>query len=386
MARRPVQEEEYYDDEEEFLDDEAVPETDKMTEVLRATPWWLISIVAHFILVLIFMTIVYAMPPDKVELRVVSEIEEIEEDVYDPEKERDIEKIQEVREPVQDPTEDPQIEKDAVDDANETDNNEITEEFKAENPSDFHADNPFEAQGFNTSMGVGGNVGGGGSFGGRRGGNKERRARGGGGGKDTESAVTAGLEWLKRHQDTDGKWDSDGWQNHCDENARKDPRFHTNHKDVKVGQGWGQVDSGLTGLSLLAFLGAGHTSKDGDYKVTVRNGLQWLIANQQSNGCFPGTREINDHHYPYSHAICTMALAEAYGMTGSRVFEERAQRGIQFISSLQNEYLAWRYATPDFKPKDNDNDTSMTGWVILACKSARLAELVVPDIIFVGGK
>jgi len=45
-------------------------------------------------------------------------------------------------------------------------------------------------------------------------------------------------------------------------------------------------DVGITGLALLAFLGAGNTPKDGKYAEQVKNGLKYLVDVQQSNGNF----------------------------------------------------------------------------------------------------
>ena len=80
-------------------------------------------------------------------------------------------------------------------------------------------------------------------------------------------------------------------------------------------------------LALLAFLGAGETHRTGHYKETVRKGLRYLKQIQDPEGCF-GPRTTN--HFTYSTAIATLAMAEAYAMTGSPLFKESAQRGVDF--------------------------------------------------------
>src|SRR6185369_14311659 len=100
------------------------------------------------------------------------------------------------------------------------------------------------------AMGVGGGGGGGGRYGGRFGGRENLVARGGGT-RATESAVLAALKWLARHQNPDGSWSAESFDARC--------------SGAKcVGKGEKDYDVGVTGLSLLAFLGAGYTqlSKD----------------------------------------------------------------------------------------------------------------------------
>ena len=89
------------------------------------------------------------------------------------------------------------------------------------------------------------------------------------------------------------------------------------------GPGSSLYDPGVTGLALLAFLGAGETHKHGKYKRTVRQGLKYLKEIQDPEGCF-GPR--TEGHFTYNHAIGALTMAEAYAMTGSPLFKESAQR------------------------------------------------------------
>ena len=121
----------------------------------------------------------------------------------------------------------------------------------------------------------------------------------------------------------------------------------------------------MTGLALLAYLGAGFTPQtDGRYGKVVRDGLRWLKNAQDAEGCV-GSRATG--HYVYNHAIAALALVEAYGMTGSPIWKSPAQKALDFIAIARNPYFAWRYGV-----KPGDNDTSVTGWMMMAMKSARL--------------
>jgi hypothetical protein len=170
-----------------------------------------------------------------------------------------------------------------------------------------------------------------------------------------DSSVLAALQWLKNHQSSDGHWSCAGFDAMCKAN-RCD------------GAGDPTYDVGVTGLSLLAFLGAGETHVVGSCRDTVKNGLRYLRSVQDSEGCF-GPR--TSQHFLYNHACASLAMVEAYGMTGSQFFKDPAQRSIAFILHARNPYLAWRYSAP----ADGDNDTSVTGWMVMALKSAKLSGL-----------
>jgi hypothetical protein len=182
------------------------------------------------------------------------------------------------------------------------------------------------------------------------------------GGVPPPEIVLAALEWLRVHQASDGSWDCDGFMAQCRQGACD-------------GAGSAAHDVGVTGLALLAFLGAGATHAEGPYRETVKDGLQWLLGVQDEEGCFG---ERIGQGFLYDHACATLAMVEAYGMTQAKPLRGPAQKAIRFILSAQNPYSAWRYAAPG----DGDNDTSVTGWMGMALKSAKLAGLTIDDQAF----
>jgi Ca-activated chloride channel family protein len=213
-----------------------------------------------------------------------------------------------------------------------------------------------------TSIGVGavGHFGTGGysSGGGRGGGGLGQGGGAGSGGatKQTETAVMSAPSWLKSHQSPDGRWSSSGFDAQC--------------KADRCG-GAGPVDGDLraTGLALLTFLGAGETHQSGSCRETVKNGLKWLRDVQDSDGCF-GPR--TSPRFLRDHAVAALAMSEAYGMTGSRVFKDPAQRGVAFALASRNSSGAWRLV-------DGALDVETTAWMALVLKSAALSGLDVDE-------
>jgi hypothetical protein len=181
--------------------------------------------------------------------------------------------------------------------------------------------------------------------------------------------VSAGLRWLARHQNPDGTWCSDDVGRRCS-------------AGLCPGKGEAGFDEGVTSLTLLAFLGAGYTPLSKDELVdpvepgkalgfggVVKKGLQALLARQDSEGCI-GPRGAK---FMYNHAIATLALSEAYGMTAAPVLREPAQKAVDFLVAAQNPGAGWRYGV-----RGGENDTSVTGWAVMALKSAELSELTFP--------
>ena len=164
-------------------------------------------------------------------------------------------------------------------------------------------------------------------------------------------SVDRGLHWLASHQDESGRWDADGFMKHDAQGKPCDGAGNPVH------------DVGATGLALLAFLGKGNTLRSGPHTDVVKKAVKWLRSQQGLNGLF-GTNA--SHDFIYDHAIATYAMCEAYGLSDYKTLRKNAQKGINYLESHRNPYACWRY-----QPRDNDNDISVTGWCIMAYKSAK---------------
>jgi hypothetical protein len=188
------------------------------------------------------------------------------------------------------------------------------------------------------------------------------RAAARGGDERTEAAVQAALAWLAANQAADGRWSA---AQHGAGNERK-----------VLGQDRGgagaDADTGITGLALLAFLGAGETHYDGTYRKNVQRGLEFLIRQQASTGSLAGDAQLFAHMY--CHGIAFLAVSEAYAMTGDPRLKPFVERAQQFTINAQIADGGWRY-----KPGDAQGDMSQFGWQVMALRSAEMAGLPIPD-------
>ncbi|KAA3609585.1 MAG: hypothetical protein DWQ01_09655 [Planctomycetota bacterium] len=227
----------------------------------------------------------------------------------------------------------------------------------------FTSDAPFDSDAWNSDVGLGGGAGGKYGRRGGRGGGKRGK------GSPTEAAVKDALQWLADHQTPDdGYWD-------CDEFW-----LYDKYPDEPPSDGPGSPvnDVGCTGLSLLAFLGHGSTMSRGEYSQQVRDGVRWLKENQLDSGLFGD--EVGNPTL-YNHSIATMAMCEAYYFSNrSPLLAKNVKGAIKVIVNSRNPYNAWRYS---LEP-NGDNDSSITGWMVFALKTAEDGRIKVPKDVYEG--
>ncbi len=192
-----------------------------------------------------------------------------------------------------------------------------------------------------------------------------------GGTRKTEEAVMAGLQWLAKQQTRDGSWSlrgpyTDGVQ--------------------------GGVDNppAATAMALLAFQGAGNTTAKGRFRTHVARGWNWLLKEQDGNGCFYHEGPI--HHRFYTQGQCTIAVCELYGMLQMALDKEdppdprlkaevakykaAADRAVKYCLDGQSSLGGWRYSP------QGDSDVSVTGWIVMALQSAKMAGMTIDDDVF----
>ncbi|MGI6416802.1 MAG: hypothetical protein ACOX1P_14125 [Thermoguttaceae bacterium] len=179
---------------------------------------------------------------------------------------------------------------------------------------------------------------------------------------ETEEAVHAALRWLADNQELDGRWSP------ARHGGGQEPMVHGRDR-FSAGA---QADTGISGLALLAFLAAGHTHQDGLHRDNVRRGLEYLLLSQAANGNLGG--KASTYAFMYCHAMATLALSEAFGMSGDERLEGPVRRAVMFTITAQNPTTGgWRYNPGD------EGDTSQLGWQLMALKSAELAGIPMPE-------
>ncbi len=182
-----------------------------------------------------------------------------------------------------------------------------------------------------------------------------------GGSEASEAAVIRALKWLASVQQPDGSW---------------------SFAEIGESKDAGSLEKcqmGATGMALMAFLGAGHTHmKDGPYKKNVEAGLGYLLLNGKLGPTGVDFRAPSNEGNMYTHGIVSIALAEAYGMTKDQRLRRAAEGGLAFIINAQGKDGGWRYAP------QQDGDTSVVGWQVMALISGHHSGISVPKNVFTG--
>lgn len=343
--------------------DEELPEAVERPSWLIDMPYWAISALLHLILFCVILAIPFAV------------------ERTDTEEETSIQ----VRPPPPPPREyDPFRPREVVETKLTTDHplpeppkviTSVDVEIPTEEELDVRSLYPTETTGFNYQIGVG--VG---AIGGE---SRVKRVTGPGGG-GTESAVRAALEWLRRHQDEDGKWSCADYHRH---GRNRNIDFARYGEDG----GFPEHDVGVTGLAMLAFTGYGQTHISGDhpeYRECLRKAANYLKSVQvrsgdpQTDGRFghPAATSLEDlpEQWIYDHSIATMAMSELLVMSNDVVGLKRSVRAaVKLCLRARNQNFGWRYGI-----QPGDNDSSVTGWMVLALKTAKHARLGIPATEF----
>ncbi|MFO0825216.1 MAG: prenyltransferase/squalene oxidase repeat-containing protein [Gemmataceae bacterium] len=330
---------------------EAAEETSQERLMKKHVPAWVISGAVHVGLIAIMILLfggrgVTAKPPEKVvSTSVEKEEEEPEKDLTneDPGLQSNLEAALPELERVDKQTVDAAVTMDNLGQPNAPDTDTTALAPPGVNSNDFTT--PGVAGDTGSVMSGTGGAGGQmfASFPGRSGATKSRLLREGGGNEESERAVAMGLAWLARVQKQDGGWE-----------------FEVGNKEERVA---------ATGMALLPFLAAGETHLRGKkYQKTVGSGLQFLLRNCPLSGATAGRMSGN----MYAHAIGTVALCEAYGMSKDKgLLLAGAQAAINYMVKAQGPNGSWGYAS------GANGDTSIVGWQIQALKAARLSKDII---------
>jgi len=172
----------------------------------------------------------------------------------------------------------------------------------------------------------------------------------------TVDAVHAGVDWLVRHQEPDGHWSAAAFDARCKDAAC-------------AGAGEARFDVGVTALAAEALLGVG----DEKLRPAVTRALDWLITKQDATTGLIRTPGPPATHAHYEHAFATLALVDAAGLEPQGNWKGPAGKAIDYLLRARNPYRGWRYGV-----RDGDNDSSLTGLVLVVLGGARTSGVEVP--------
>ena len=356
--------EEYHEDEDEYEEGDEEEELFDKPNWLTEMPYWAVSAILHIIVILVIGSFIFAEQVDKEEKNVAMEIRQKKKPPkYDPKKKRDLKRTPKILNPkiIKEPIIKRKIDEVTTDIPKGTDLNNL---------SNVNQNSTL----VNDAIGVGGGAAG--AYGHRYGKGSLIRE---GGSEGTESAVLAALEWLYRHQDADGGWKSADF-NRASVRERRGPSSNRDSKRYPIDIGWPENDIGVTALAILAFTGFGHTHMDGEYDHFVdclKKAVKYMTREQTLRTNDPARDgrygKGDSEQWIYNHAIATMAMAELLLMSNDFKLKKSVKEATKLCLRAQNDGRGWRYGI-----KPGDNDTSVTGWMVLALKTAKQCRLNLP--------
>lgn len=183
-----------------------------------------------------------------------------------------------------------------------------------------------------------------------------------------EKAVEKGLRWLQSRQILA-----------TDAEAKDKPVLKGSFRDE-----FAMGNTGVTALSVMAFLAQGHVPGQGPYGKTMNQGIDYLLTQQLENGLVVSIDPVGRRsELMYSHSIATLLLAEVSGMLDAdrqKSIDRVLPRALLVLLQAQKvpkptlHAGGWRYA-----PGSIDSDLSLTGWSIMALRAARQNGAAIPD-------
>lgn len=146
--------------------------------------------------------------------------------------------------------------------------------------------------------------------------------------------VAMALTWLSESQEPAGYWDAARW------GAQRN------------------YTPGISGLAVLALVRQAPAPLRGPHEETIRRGLDFLLSQQNADGCFGGLSSAT----PYNQGMATLALLEACALEDNPEWRAAAGRALAYIRSTQRSTGGWGPARDRGRPAS----TAVTAWQLQA--------------------
>jgi len=154
----------------------------------------------------------------------------------------------------------------------------------------------------------------------------------------------------------------------------------TQHKEGYWPSGLGK-STAVSSLAVMAFLAKGYTPGTGPYGRHIDRGIDFVLRTQRRNGllCPAGSKRGP----MYAHGISTLMLSEVSGMVDKQrqqKIDKALPAALRLILTAQQVRKSathkggWRY-----QAHSTDSDISLTGWSLMALRSARNNGSQIPD-------
>ena len=141
----------------------------------------------------------------------------------------------------------------------------------------------------------------------------------------------------------------------------------------------------VSALAGMAYLSKGNSPGLGPYGDQIDKSIDLVLASEKQKGGKPTGYLVRTRSGKmYAHCISTLFLSEVSGMVDperQKKIDDVLPRALTLIVDAQNAKKnnarfdgGWRY-----EPTSADADLSLTGWAVMALRSARLNGAAVPD-------
>jgi hypothetical protein len=135
---------------------------------------------------------------------------------------------------------------------------------------------------------------------------------------------------------------------------------------------WESNDLGLVAMGSLAFLSDGHFPGRGRHGAAVEKSLDYVMRNAKPSGLLNIAGSQRDM---YNHGLATFVLGQAHGMTNDRRINNSLDKALKLISFAQCEDGGWDYVA---HRQQNGHDLSLAVMQAKALRSAVDSGLDVP--------